>query len=86
MGFPVSESELQMGDLLQSLSFAPVGFGIGVAGLFFPHHVLRWYDKLLGRVRTVYPPWDLFVFRKVGLFFILATLMALWTTGKFLFQ
>jgi hypothetical protein len=86
MGLSVSEYELQVSRFLQALSFAPVGLAIGVASLFFPQHLIHWLNKLLGRARPVYSLWDLFVFRLVGLFFILATIVALWTTGNFLIQ
>ena len=86
MGIPVSQYELDVSGFLQSLAFAPIGFGIGVSLLFFPQHVTYWYDKLLKRTRPVYPPLEFFVLRLIGLFFILATTVALWTTGQFLFQ
>ncbi len=86
MGIPVSEYESQVSGFVQSLSFAPVGLGIGIALLVFPQHVLHWFDKLLGRVRLVDPPLGLIIYRLEGLFFIVATLLALWTTGKFLLQ
>ena len=86
MGFSISEYELQMGGFLESLAFAPVGFGIGIALLFFPEHVRRWFDKLAKRVQPEYSPLGLFIVRLGGLIFILATVVALWTTSKFLFS
>jgi len=86
MGIPVSEYESQVSEFLEALSFAPVSFGIGVAALFFPQRVVRSLDKFSGKVRSVYPFWDLFVFRLAGLFFILATLAALWNTSQILFR
>ncbi len=84
MGIPVPEYESQVSQFLQALSFAPVGLGIGIAGLVFPQHVMLWFDKLLGRVRSVYPAFESFGLRLLGLLFISATLAALWTTGQFL--
>ena len=86
MGIPVSQSESQVDDFLQSLSFAPVGLGLGIVALFFPRRILHGSDTLLKRARPVDALWDLFVLRVVGLSFILATLMALWTTSQFLLR
>ena len=86
MGIPVPEYESQVNGFLQSLSFAPVGLGLGVVALFFPQRILHWSDTLLRRARPVDALWDLFVLRVVGLSFILATLVALWTTSQFLFR
>jgi hypothetical protein len=86
MGTPVSQYELDASGFLQSLAFAPVGFGIGVSLLFFPKNVMYWYDKLIKRTRSAYPPLEFFVLRLIGLFFISATIVALWSTGQFLLQ
>lgn len=84
MGIPVSQYELDISGLLQSLAFAPIGFGIGVYFLLFPQHIIDWYDKLLKRTRSVYPSLEFFVLRLIGMFFLLATTLALYTAGQFL--
>ncbi len=83
---PVSEHEMQMSSFFSSLAFAPIGLGIGIAWLFFPQNTLHWYGKFSGREQSVYQPLQLVILRIAGLFFVVATLAALWMTGQVLIQ
>ena len=85
IGVPVSDYELHVNRFLQSLSFAPVGLAIGITALFFPQHILRWQDKLLGKIRAIYSPLELWGLRLAGLLFIITPLIVLWTNSHFLF-
>src|SRR5690242_18937556 len=79
IGLPVPEYESQVSGFLESLSFTPVGLGIAIATLFFPRCVLHWFATLLRRERSVDSPLEVISHRPSRLFFIFATLVALWT-------
>lgn len=86
-GLPVSAYQLQVGKFLRALAASTMIGSLGAGMLFFPEEVMPWLEKSRGLASpAVHPPYELFFLRLGGLILLLAVLVWLCATGRFLIQ
>jgi hypothetical protein len=84
-GLPVSAYQSQVGEFLGSLAGATIIGSLGAGMLFFPEQIMPWFEEARGlKSPAVYPRFELFFLRLGGSILIIAALVWLWITGRFL--